>query len=224
MTDLEYLARNLKSWPSRPDILVARDLDSFIDVEPRYAHKYPLYNWFTRQQWLEERKRLGFTVPVPHLDWLIENVTESDWPQKAKSITKQDGRAVFSQQFENTEYWFTKNQWQNAKRLHTEQTTFKPTQPKPMTSTQLLDACKAVQEQRGSEYQKEAERSFQTVAEAFNTITGKDLKPSDVTFLLVLLKAVRQYTNPDRLHEDSVLDLISYSSLWGEELYKEHSK
>lgn len=39
--------------------------------------------------------------------------------------------------------------------------------------------------------------------------------------MLVCVKAVRQYSDPSRVHEDSVLDLVSYASLWGEELYQE---
>ena len=92
-----------------------------------------------------------------------------------------------------------------------------------MKSTELLQACIDVQAERGKQYDanQTGERSFQAAAEAFNALTGANLKGSDVCLMLVCVKAVRQYSNPTRLHDDSVLDLVSYASLWGEELYSE---
>ena len=92
-----------------------------------------------------------------------------------------------------------------------------------MKSTDLLKACIDVQAERGAEYATngEGERSFATEATAFNAITGRDLKGSDVCLILEFVKLVRQYAQPDRLHPDSVLDKVSYSSLWGQELYYE---
>lgn len=92
-----------------------------------------------------------------------------------------------------------------------------------MKSTDLLSACAAVQSERGKQYDTSGtgERSFKAAADAFNALTGHELKGSDVCLLLVCLKAVRQYSNPARVHDDSVLDLVSYSALWGEELYNE---
>ncbi len=90
------------------------------------------------------------------------------------------------------------------------------------TATDFLNSCIDVQNQRGKEYKGENnERSFNTVADTFNTITGQDLKGSDICVLLTILKLVRQYSNPDRLHRDSLLDGVSYMSLWAEELTKE---
>jgi len=88
-----------------------------------------------------------------------------------------------------------------------------------MKSTELLSACAAAQSERAKQYDASGtgERSFAAAASAFNALTGQHLKGSDVC-----LKAVRQYSNPARAHDDSVLDLVSYSALWGEELYNEH--
>ena len=94
-----------------------------------------------------------------------------------------------------------------------------------MKSTDLLSACAAVQSERGKQYDASGtgERSFKAAADAFNALTGNQLKGSDVCLLLVCLKAVRQYSNPARVHDDSVLDLVSYSALWGEEIYNEQN-
>ena len=91
------------------------------------------------------------------------------------------------------------------------------------TSLELLNESAAVQAERGKQYDTEqtGERSFQAAATAFNALTGASLKGSDVCLLLTCVKAVRQYSNPTRLHQDSVLDLVSYAALWGEELGKE---
>lgn len=90
-----------------------------------------------------------------------------------------------------------------------------------MKSTELLNQCVDIQDERGVDYDNGAERSFQKVATAFNAITGKDLKGSEVALMLQLLKDVRQWTHPQRLHEDSILDGVSYAALKGEELYAE---
>lgn len=95
-----------------------------------------------------------------------------------------------------------------------------------MKSTDLLNASIEVQTERGQQYDSEGngERSFAAAAKAYNEITGKDLEGSDVCLILQMVKLVRQYSNSSRLHADSVLDYVSYASLWGEELYKEHEE
>lgn len=94
---------------------------------------------------------------------------------------------------------------------------------KPKLATQYLNECIQVQKQRGEQYDSAGtgERSFDAAAKAYNALTGQNLKGSDVCLILTCVKAVRQYSNPDRLHEDSLLDMISYASLWAEELNKE---
>jgi hypothetical protein len=97
----------------------------------------------------------------------------------------------------------------------------KPTHPK--TAVEFLNACAAVQSERGKQYDASGtgERSFAAAASAFNAATGKSLTGSDVCLLLTMVKLVRQYSSPDRLHHDSLLDGVSYLSLWAEELTKE---
>lgn len=93
----------------------------------------------------------------------------------------------------------------------------------PKSSYDFLSACLQVQSQRAKQYDATGtgERSFAAAASAFNAVTGKDMKGSDVCLILEMVKLVRQYSSPDRLHEDSVLDKVSYSALWAEELTKE---
>jgi len=96
-----------------------------------------------------------------------------------------------------------------------------PTEPK--TSAEYLSECLRVQTERGKQYDASGtgERSFAAAASAFNAATGKSLTGSDVCLLLVMVKLVRQYSSPDRLHQDSLLDGVSYMSLWAEMLTKE---
>lgn len=91
------------------------------------------------------------------------------------------------------------------------------------TAINYLQESADIQKQRGEQYDKSGtgERSFNATAEAFNAITGNDLKGSDICLILQVLKDVRQYSDPTRLHEDSLLDKVSYSSLHAEELNKE---
>lgn len=93
----------------------------------------------------------------------------------------------------------------------------------PKTAVEFLNACAAVQSERGKQYDASGtgERSFAAAASAFNAATGKSLTGSDVCLLLTMVKLVRQYSSPDRLHQDSLLDGVSYLSLWAEELSKE---
>ena len=96
---------------------------------------------------------------------------------------------------------------------------------KPIESVaaQYLKRCIDVQIERGKQYDSEGkgERSFQAAADAFNALTGEKLSGSDVCLLMVCLKVVRQNSNKSRIHDDSLLDGVSYLSLWAEELNKE---
>lgn len=93
----------------------------------------------------------------------------------------------------------------------------------PKTSKDYLSECIEIQNQRGEQYDSKGigERSFAAAASAFNAMTGQSLKGSDVCLLLSCVKAVRQYSDPTRVHEDSLIDLVSYASLWAEEINKE---
>lgn len=102
-------------------------------------------------------------------------------------------------------------------------TTTDLTPDKQKSAVDYLNECVEVQKQRGEQYDSSGtgERSFSACADAYNAITGGKLKGSDICLIFQILKDVRQYSNPSRLHEDSVLDKVSYSSLHAEELNKE---
>lgn len=95
-----------------------------------------------------------------------------------------------------------------------------------MKSIELLETSAMLQAQRGKQYDKNGteERSHTVVANMFNALRGKDLAPSDIFLILEFVKLARQYSIPDRLHLDSVIDKVSYSSLWGEALIGEHER
>ena len=84
------------------------------------------------------------------------------------------------------------------------------------TSTQLLNKSLTIQEQRAAQYdQAGGERSAAKVAAMFNTAKGKELvTESDIWLILTILKIVRGEANGP--HQDSVEDLVSYASLYGE--------
>lgn len=93
-----------------------------------------------------------------------------------------------------------------------------------MKSIEILRRAAQLQEERGRDYDKEGkeERSNHVVADLFNILKGEQvLAPSDVFLILEFVKLARQYSNPNRLHLDSVMDKTSYSSLWGEALIQE---
>lgn len=94
---------------------------------------------------------------------------------------------------------------------------------KQSISVQYLNRCIDVQAERGEQYDSKGtgERSFAAAAAMFNAATGKDLKGSDICLIQDCLKVVRQYSDPSRIHDDSLLDKVSYSALWAEELNKE---
>lgn len=95
-----------------------------------------------------------------------------------------------------------------------------------ITSQDLLNEIILIQQERGKEYEQSNsnERSFQKTADAFNAITGKHITPAEVALMLQVLKDVRQWANPNRLHYDSVLDCVSYAALKGEELSRQFSE
>lgn len=89
------------------------------------------------------------------------------------------------------------------------------------SSTDILDKVKSIQQQRAAEYEQDGgERSFAKIATIYNTLRGADLLPSDIALILSILKDVRAYSQ-DSLHIDSIIDKVSYSSLWGELIIQE---
>lgn len=91
------------------------------------------------------------------------------------------------------------------------------------TSVDFLDIVKDIQVERGAEYEQEGgERSFEKIATVFNVYRGKDLLPSDIALILEIMKNVRFYAQ-DRYHLDSVIDKVSYGSLWAELVTQERA-
>lgn len=80
----------------------------------------------------------------------------------------------------------------------------------------LLDAAAGHMRDRAKTYDKpEGERSMGATVQAFNAITGRDLRESEGWLLMSLLKMVRSETR-DTPHRDSVEDLVAYTGLYGE--------
>ena len=96
---------------------------------------------------------------------------------------------------------------------------------KQTTAADYLSKGLQILTERGNQYGSNSrECSFPQVAEAFNAITGNELSGSDVCMILALLKLVRQSAQPDRLHEDSLVDGVNYMALYAEVLSGELSK
>lgn len=88
------------------------------------------------------------------------------------------------------------------------------------TAPGLLKAAADIMQQRAEQYDKpEGERSMGAAVQAFNVITGRDMKESEGWLLLQVLKDVRQWQRPD-YHADSAEDCIAYSALKAEALAK----
>ena len=94
---------------------------------------------------------------------------------------------------------------------------FTPVQ-QPSTASDLLKQAEQLLTERGKQYDTSGqERSSAKIVAAFNTITGRDLTPGEGWLFLILLKAVRFYSNTETPHRDSLGDLISYAALHAEE-------
>jgi dihydrodipicolinate reductase len=93
----------------------------------------------------------------------------------------------------------------------------------PVTAQDFLEAIAKVQSNRGAEYEEQSkeERSFAKVAASYNAIRDTNLAGSDIALIQAQLKFVRQYSNPERIHHDSLLDAPSYTVLWSSELMAE---
>lgn len=94
---------------------------------------------------------------------------------------------------------------------------FTPVQ-QPSTAPDLLNQAAQLLTERGKQYDTSGqERSSAKIVAAFNTITGRDLTPGEGWLFLMLLKAVRFYSNTETPHRDSLEDLIAYAALHAEE-------
>lgn len=87
-------------------------------------------------------------------------------------------------------------------------------------SEEMLYKAAEIQAERGKQYDSKStkERSFGKTAKAFNAITGKDLTPAEVCLMMTILKNVRQWTDPEEAHMDSLVDAVSYQALLSEEV------
>lgn len=88
----------------------------------------------------------------------------------------------------------------------------------PSTAPDLLNQAAQLLAERGQQYDKEGEeRSSAAIVAAFNAITKRDLTPGEGWLFMVLLKAVRFYSNTETPHRDSLEDMIAYTALHAEE-------
>jgi hypothetical protein len=94
-----------------------------------------------------------------------------------------------------------------------------PEKPAHISPQDFLRKGADTLDERAKEYDKpDGERSMGRCITAFNAITGHILKESEGWLLLQILKDVRQWSNPDRFHEDSAVDCINYGALKSEAL------
>lgn len=95
--------------------------------------------------------------------------------------------------------------------------TFTPVE-QPSTAPDLLKEAEQLLIERGQQYDKSGnERSAAKIVAAFNAVTGRDLTPGEGWLFLVMLKAVRFYSNTETPHRDSLEDMIAYAALHAEE-------
>jgi hypothetical protein len=93
---------------------------------------------------------------------------------------------------------------------------------KPVSAADFLSQGLKILSERGNQYgSNQRECSFPQAAEAFNALTGHNLKGSDICLIIALVKQVRQYAQPSRFHEDSAVDAVNYLALQSELLKKE---
>lgn len=87
-------------------------------------------------------------------------------------------------------------------------------------SDYLKDGADLLSE-RGKQYDKSGqERSMEKIVRIFNDMTGQDLTTVQGWYFMQVLKDVRFFQNPETVHEDSLLDKISYAALLAEEALK----
>lgn len=95
--------------------------------------------------------------------------------------------------------------------------------PAPMTNTapEFLHRAATIMEERGKQYDKPGgERSMGKTVAAFNAITGQDLTIEQGWQFMMVLKAVRFFSNTTAPHRDSLEDAIAYSALLAESAMK----
>ena len=91
----------------------------------------------------------------------------------------------------------------------------------PATAVEFLTKAGNLLIERAAQYdQPGGERSMGKTVDAFNAITGRTLSEAEGWLLLQLLKDVRQWQTPDKLHRDSAEDCVSYAALKAEALVR----
>ena len=91
----------------------------------------------------------------------------------------------------------------------------------PETAVEFLTKAGNLLIERAAQYdQPGGERSMGKTVDAFNAITGRTLSEAEGWLLLQLLKDVRQWQTPDKLHRDSAEDCVSYAALKAEALVR----
>lgn len=85
------------------------------------------------------------------------------------------------------------------------------------SATGFLAEAAETLDARGRQYdQKGGERSMGKVITMFNAATGRDLRESEGWLIMELVKIVRDCTTPEKAHQDSLLDGVSYAALKAE--------
>lgn len=93
-----------------------------------------------------------------------------------------------------------------------------------MKAQEFLKKAANLMDERGKQYdQPEGERSMGRAVRAFNAITGHNLTEPEGWLLLLVLKNVRQWQNPDKYHGDSAEDGVAYAALMAEALSSNQS-
>ena len=89
----------------------------------------------------------------------------------------------------------------------------------PVNAVAFLEQAATLLAERATQYDKPSgERSMGKTVAAFNIVTGHALSEAEGWLLLQLLKDVRQWQTPGKMHRDSAEDCIAYSALKAEAL------
>lgn len=89
----------------------------------------------------------------------------------------------------------------------------------PTTAVEFLTKAGNLLDERAKQYdQPGGERSMARTVEAFNAVTQRNLTEAEGWLLMQLLKDVRQWQTPGKMHQDSAEDCVSYAALKAEAL------
>lgn len=154
----------------------------------------------TLLEWLEENRSI-----------LNEGVYRVGWP----GVIIRDGNTISSKCVSLTDDSYKFFNGVITKINEVEPRSFHKT-----ASDYLKDGADLLSE-RGKQYDKSGqERSMEKIVRIFNDMTGQDLTTVQGWYFMQVLKDVRFFQNPETVHEDSLLDKISYAALLAEEALK----